>query len=177
MKITNTKSLDLQLSNNEQQEIKQRKIELWSNRYGSEFALCLSLVDSTTYNNCQQLLFLAKTDFTTRYTHIVAESDYLDDFKKGWNFTLGHFIELYKEALQQRPQEEYLEKIEPIQYHTVYRSPSKNVRDGMKEDMNIQGTKMGYHNLRLISWLKCHYCDLNFDDVKERKGHELEWHV
>jgi hypothetical protein len=41
MKITNTKSLDLQVNNNEQQEIKQRKIELWSNRYGSEFAVCL----------------------------------------------------------------------------------------------------------------------------------------
>ena len=67
--------------------------------------------------------------------------------------------------------------MEPIQYHTVYQSSSNNVRDGMKEDMNIQGTKIGYHNLRLISWLKCHYCDLNFDDVKERKGHELEWHV
>jgi hypothetical protein len=49
--------------------------------------------------------------------------------------------------------------------------------DGMKKDMNIQGTKIWYHNVRLISWLKCHYCDLNFDDVKERKGHELEWHV
>lgn len=60
MKIINTKSLDLQVSNNEQQEIKQRKIELWSNRYGSEFALCLSLVDNTTYNNCQQLYFLQK---------------------------------------------------------------------------------------------------------------------
>ena len=74
----------------------------------------------------------------------------------------------------------YLEKIESpesIQYHTAHRSNSKNARDWMKKDINIQGTKIGYHNLRIMSWLKCHYCDLNFDDVQDRKGHELEWHV
>jgi len=83
----------------------------------------------------------------------------------------------YKETLQQRPQEEYLEKIKPIQYHTVHRSYSENASDWMKKDINIQGIKIGYYNLRIISWLKCHYCDLNFDDVQGRKGHELEWHV
>jgi len=36
--------------------------------------------------------------------------------------------------------------------------------------MNIQGTKIEYHNLRLISWTKCHYRNLDFDDVKDRKA-------
>ena len=36
--------------------------------------------------------------------------------------------------------------------------------------MNIQRTKIEYHNLRLILWTKCHYCNLNFDDVKDRKA-------
>ena len=31
--------------------------------------------------------------------------------------------------------------------------------------------------LSIITCLRCHYCNLDFDDVKERKEHELEWHV
>jgi len=97
MRITNTKSLGLQVSDNEHQEIKQQKIELWSDRYDREFSLCLSLTDATTHknnNNHEELFFLAKTDPNARYTHVVAESDYVDDFKNGWDYTLGHFIEL-----------------------------------------------------------------------------------
>jgi hypothetical protein len=51
MKITNTKSLSLQVSDKEHQEIKRLKIEPWSDRYESEFGLCLSLVDTTTHKN------------------------------------------------------------------------------------------------------------------------------
>jgi hypothetical protein len=31
--------------------------------------------------------------------------------------------------------------------------------------------------IKLISYLKCRYCNLDFHDVKERKEHEIEWHV
>jgi len=37
--------------------------------------------------------FLAKTDPDARYIHIVAESDYLEDFKEGWEYTLRHFMD------------------------------------------------------------------------------------
>ena len=42
--------------------------------------------------------------------------------KHGWNFTLRHLIERYKEALQYlyQPQEEYLERCKPITHHTDY---------------------------------------------------------
>ena len=82
---------------------------------------------------------------------MVAESDCLDDFKNGWDYALGHFIELYKEALQQYPQEEYLEKIELIQHHTVYRSSSINPFDGAKNEVkNVRKRKEGGYNLRII---------------------------
>ena len=63
MKIINTKSLDLQVSNNEQHKINYLKIELWSDRYESEFGLCLSLADATTRknnNNPNNYYFLQK---------------------------------------------------------------------------------------------------------------------
>jgi hypothetical protein len=93
----------LQISGKKHQETKLQKIELWP-IYMKVNLACLSLANATTHennNNLQQLLFLAKTDANSRYTHMVAESDCLDDFKNGWDYALGHFIELYKKALQQ----------------------------------------------------------------------------
>lgn len=76
-------------------EVIHQKIQLWSNVYESEYALRLAAAD----DGKSEELFLAKTDLKARYTHIVAESDYLEDFKEGWEYTLRHFIEQYKEAL------------------------------------------------------------------------------
>lgn len=110
--------------------------------------------------------FIAKTDPDARYTHIVAESDYLEDFKEGWEYTLRHFIEEYKEALQQQPKEEYLSK------NNVYPSSSKR---RFEEEANMDQRK--HYPIKLISYLKCHYCNLDFHDVNARREHELEWHV
>ncbi|HEY7081554.1 MAG TPA: hypothetical protein VH500_17820 [Nitrososphaeraceae archaeon] len=98
----------------------------------------VNLLYENNNNLHQQLLFLAKTDANTRITHMVADSDCLDDFKNGWDYTLGHFIELYKEALQQCSQE-HCSKIEPIHYYTIYRSSPTDLFDGaMNEAKNIQ---------------------------------------
>jgi hypothetical protein len=73
--------------------------------------------------------------------------------KEGWEYTLRHFIEEYKEAVQQHPKEEYL------------RIPSNETDDPKR------------YPIKLISYLRCHYCNLDFHDVKERREHELKWHV
>jgi hypothetical protein len=86
-------------------ETRHQKIQLWSNVFESEYALRLAIAAA---DNSEEF-FLAKTDPDARYTHIVAESDYLEDFKEG-EYTLRHFIEEYKEAMQQQPKEEYLSK-------------------------------------------------------------------
>jgi hypothetical protein len=132
-------------------EERHQKIQLWSNLYESEYALRLASDDYS------EDFFLAKTDPNSRYTHIVAESDYFEDFREGWEYTLRHFIEQYKEAVQQHPREEYLRKNKPI--------PS-NDTDQPKR-----------YPIKLISYLRCHYCNLDFHDVEERREHELEWHV
>jgi hypothetical protein len=64
------------------------------------------------------------------------------DFKHGWNFTLRHLIERYKEALQYlyQPQEEYLERYKPITHHTDYPSSLR----GMDEEES--GTKLERKN-------------------------------
>jgi hypothetical protein len=135
-------------------EERHQKIQLWSNVYESEYALRLAIAAA---DDRSEDLFLAKTDPNAKYTRIVAESDYFEDFMEGWEYTLRHFIEHYKEAVQAHPKEEYLRKNTPIPYkETDY--PKR------------------YH-IKLISYLRCHYCNLDFHDVKQRREHELEWHV
>lgn len=174
--ITDRKSSGLQVNDYKEEEVQKQKIQLWSNVNETEFAICVPIFDAADVIRREELVFLAKTDPNIRYTHIVAESYYLGDFKQGWNYTLRHLIERYKEALQYQPQEEYLEKNKPITYHTIYPSSSRRmVEEELEESKSIQRSRD--YPLRLIPSLKCHYCNLDFDDVKERKEHELEWHV
>ena len=174
--ITDRKSSGLQVNDYKEEEVQKQKIQLWSNVNETEFAICVPIFDAADVIRREELVFLAKTDPNIRYTHIVAESYYLGDFKQGWNYTLRHLIERYKEALQYQPQEEYLEKNKPITYHTVYPSSSRRmVEKELEESKSMQRSRD--YPLRVIPSLKCHYCNLDFDDVKERKEHELEWHV
>ena len=131
-------------------EERHQKIQLWSNLYENEYALGLAIAAADDHS---EDLFLAKTDPNTKYTHIVAESDYFEDFSEGWEYTLRHFIEEYKEAVQQHPKEEYLKKNKQI---------LSNETDHPKR-----------YPIKLISYLRCHYCNLDFHDVKERREHEL----
>jgi hypothetical protein len=149
-------------------EVTHQKIQLWSNVYESEYALRLAI--ATADENSEEL-FLAKTDPKARYTHILAESDYLEDFREGWEYALRHFIEQYKEAIQQHPKEEYLRKNKPIPSN-VYPSSSKR---RLEEEAKTDQRK--YYPIKLISYLRCHYCNLEFHDVEERREHELGWHV
>lgn len=96
---------------------------------------------------------------------------HLEGFREGWEYTLRHFIEQYKEAIQQHPEEEYLKKNKP-KPSNVYRSSSKARLD---EEANTEQRKQ--YPIKLISYLKCHYCNLDFHDVKERREHELAFHV
>jgi hypothetical protein len=156
-----------------------QKIQLWSNPYENEYALRLTKVadDDEDHHHHDKLedSFLVRTDRNARYTHIVAESDYLEDFKDGWEYTLRHLVERYKEALQQEPKEEYLNKNKPLT-STIYPSSSnEKIAQEKEQAKSIQRRKD--YPIRLISYLKCHYCNLDFHNVKERKEHELEWHV
>ena len=109
--ITDRKSFGFQVNDNKEEEVQKQKIQLWSNVYETEFALCLPISDAADVIRPEELLFLAKTDPNTRYTHVVAESYHLGDFKQGWNYTLRHLIERYKEALQYQRKKNIWRKI------------------------------------------------------------------
>ena len=122
-----------------------KKIQLWTNRYQSEFAL--RLVDNATATDQSQQNFLAVTEPKADYIIVVAEIDYFGDLKHGWEYTLRHLLEQYKEELQAQS----LGKI------------SLNNNNGI--------------TIKLIPYIKCHYCDLEFNNEEEEKEHELGCHI
>jgi hypothetical protein len=146
-------------------------MQLWSNAFENEYALRLVIRAADDDYDKLEGSFLARTDLNARYTHIVAESDYLEDFKDGPEYTLRHLIKRYKEALQQEPKEEYLKKNKPLT-SAIYPSSSSNEKISQEKEEEeakiIQRTRD--YPIKLISYLKCHYCNLDFHNVKEEKN-------
>jgi hypothetical protein len=148
-----------------------KKIQLWANVYENEYALRLALSSADDDDNSEDI-FIARTDPKGRYTHIVAESDYLEDFKDGWEYTLRHFVEQYREALQQHPKEEYQTPTSSLTKKSTVEEEEEDEQDNRR-----QRRARTRYPIKLVSYLKCHYCKVDFHDVIERKEHELEWHV
>jgi hypothetical protein len=125
-----------------------KKIQLWTNKYQSEFAL--RLVDDATTATDQSQNFLAVTDPKADYIRVVAEIDYFGDLKHGWDYTLRRLLEQYKEEL--------------------------HVLSLGKIGLN-NNSKPNRITIKLIPYIKCHYCDLEFNNEEEEKEHELGYHI
>jgi hypothetical protein len=133
------------------QNIIHKKIQLWTNKYQNEFAL--KLVDNATATD-QSQNFLAFTDPKADYIIVVAEMDYFDEFKHGWDYTLRHLLEQYKEEL--------------------HASSLGKMRLNNNNNNNGKPNKI---IIKLIPYIKCHYCDLEFNNEDEAKEHELRYHI
>jgi hypothetical protein len=158
-----------------------QKIQLWTNEQENEFAIRLAISPTDDNNNLSlENSFLATTDPNSRYVHPVAESDYLEDLKHGWDYTLRHFIEEYKTLKQQQNTQRNRKRPRIAPIDPTPSSPEKVVKDQVINDSrNIEryDDYYYYYPIKLIPHIKCHYCDLHFHDEKERKEHELELHV
>jgi hypothetical protein len=84
------------------------------------------------------------------FTHIVAGSNYLEDFKDGSEYILRHLVEEYKEALQKQPTEEYLKKNKSLTSANY-----SNESIAQKEGPTL--IQRRDYNIKLISYLKCHH--------------------
>src|SRR5919197_1256754 len=105
---TNSKLVDNKIKTKEQldsiaskQNIIHRKIQLWTNRYQNEFAIRLTpeseiLITSDNDSN----IFLASTNPKEDYITVVAETDYFEDLKHGWEYTLSRLVERYKQEIR-----------------------------------------------------------------------------
>jgi hypothetical protein len=136
-----------------------QKMQLWTNKYENEYAICLAGYDKPDKN------FLARTNAKERYTHIVAESDNLEDLKHGWDYALRGFIHNYKK--------ERLEQLKLLKPSSSLTSVSISQPSIMMKE--ISDSKK--YPIKLIPRIKCLYCNLDFYNEDERKEHELTWHI
>ena len=132
------------------QNIIHKKIQLWTNKYQNKFPL--KLVDNATATD-QSQNFLAFTDPKADYIILVAEMDYFDDLKHGWDYTLRHLLKQYKEELH------------------------ASSLGNMRLNNNNNDGKPNKITVKFIPYIKCHYCDSEFNNEDEAKEHELGYHI
>ena len=60
-----------------------KKIQLWSDSEGKEFAVCIS---------SEQNAFRVSTDARAMYVRLVEESEYIEGEKYDWKYRLGRWI-------------------------------------------------------------------------------------
>ena len=136
-----------------------QKMQLWTNEYENEYAICLAGYDKPDKN------FLARTNAKERYTHIVAESDNLDDIKHGWDYALRRFIRNYKK--------ERLEQLKLMKPSSSLTSTSKSQPTIIMKEISDNKN----YPIKLIPRIKCLYCNVDFYNEDQRKEHELAWHI
>jgi len=141
------------------QNITHRKIQLWTNRHQNEFAIRLT-TDSetlaTSNENDYRNIFLAFTDANEDYIRVVAETDYFEPLKHGWEYTLRTLIERYKHEIS-------------IMSLQNVASPNNKKVDKIQSYDTIP--------IKLIAYIKCRYCDSEFNTEEEKNEHELEQHM
>jgi hypothetical protein len=138
------------------QNVIHKKIQLWTNRNENEFAIRI-LENSEIAIDKEIKNFLATTNPKELYIRVVAETDYFEDLKHGWDFTLGHLVEQYKEEFSAK---------------FFGKDNSINMRKKKKKRNNNSDPI-----IKLIPYNKCHYCNSEFNNEDETREHELENHV
>ena len=95
-----------------------KKIQLWTNDKGNEYAISL-LFNSTPRIDNKIIVpsFIASTNPNEKYTHLIAETDNIQNLQHGWNYTLRKLIENYKENCYQKDRGEDLHSIKLIPFY------------------------------------------------------------
>ena len=150
------------------QNITHRIIQLWTNKHQNEFAIRLTtdsetLATSDDYDDDRNI-FLATTDANEDYIRVVAETDYFEPLKHGWEYTLRTLTEQYKHEISIMS----LGNIAPTNNKKVNKIHSQE-----QENNNNNDTIP----IRLIAYIKCRYCDSEFNTEEEKNEHELEQHM
>jgi len=91
-----------------------KKIQLWTNDKGNEYAICLLFDADVKIDEAQ---FIASTNPNEKYTHPIAETDNIQTLQHGWNYTLRELIGNYKENRYQKVVGEGLQSIKLIPFY------------------------------------------------------------
>jgi hypothetical protein len=169
-----------------------KKMQLWSNHSKSEYAIRLegrSEFPATTSQNAK-----------LRYTELIDESYYLEDFEYDWDYTLRHWIKNYAcDIVSEINNDAWLfthdnvvatgntngtkpnsfvvvsksstaERVAPVVVGDIY---DNSTFKSVQKDKHIKMYKPS--SLR-IGTFGCNYCKLKFSTRTKRRQHEQGWH-
>lgn len=130
-----------------------RKLQLWSDACGKEFAVRLS----------NEHDFKAASNPDAKYTKLVDEAEYFSDMKYDWKFLLHHWAAVINGSIRLvdydgRKNPDPL----PFDLADAFESKNLNGRRARREKPKPP--------------LKCRFCKLSYNTEKERREHELTWH-
>ena len=91
-----------------------KKIQLWTNDKGNEYAICLLFDSDLKIDNAQ---FIASTNPNENYIHPIAETDNIKDLQHGWDYTLRELIENYKKNCYQKISKDGVQSIKLIPFY------------------------------------------------------------
>ena len=91
-----------------------KKIQLWTNDKGNEYAICLLFDSDVKIDNAQ---FIASTNPNEKYIHPIAETDNINDLQHGWDYTLREVIENYKKNYYRKISGEDIQSIKLIPFY------------------------------------------------------------
>ena len=91
-----------------------KKIQLWTNEKGNEYAICLLFDSDVKIDNAQ---FIASTNPNEKYIHPIAETDNIKDLQHGWDYTLREVIENYKKNYYRKISGEDIQSIKIIPFY------------------------------------------------------------
>ena len=95
-------------------DIIHKKIQLWTNDKGNEYAICLLFDSDVKIDNAQ---FIASTNPNEKYIHPIAETDNINDLQHGWDYTLREVIENYKKNYYRKISGEDIQSIKLIPFY------------------------------------------------------------
>jgi len=163
-----------------------KKLQLRSDPSRSEYAICLEGFINTLATTSENM------SKRSQYTHLIEESDFLEDLQYDWKYTLkhwisnrDHFVPITNENVLHIELSSLLcahideELINNKDYYNSwnfktdfdYRQSRKENSAGLQTD-NINR----YTRHRRTLPFKCHSCKLSFNGNSQRKKHELAWH-
>ena len=135
-----------------------RKIQLWSDARGKEFAVRLS--------NDQD--FKAVSNPAADYTKLVEEADYFGDMDYDWRYLLEHWIGVKNGSVKILDDDGRGGKPRPAAFDL----PDADNDTFAVKKPNGRGAKRE----KPKPLLKCRYCMLSYNSEKERQKHEVGWH-
>ncbi len=163
-----------------------KKLQLRLNPSRSEYAICLEGFTDTLASTCE---YMSKR---SQYTHLIEESNFLEDLQYDWKYTLKHWISNRDQYVPSSNGNVLHIELSPLlcshideepinnkDYHNNwnikkdfdYRESRKENNAGLEPDNINRPTRR-----RRTLPFKCHFCKLSFNGNTQRKKHELAWH-